>query len=262
MTEDLVLLEITDGVATVTLNRPPMNPISIKMLDALHTALDAVEREPRVRCAILTGAGTRAFSAGADIREESQFKEPGAARAFREYGRRTLTRLETLARPVVAAMQGYCIGGGTALAWVCDYRIAAENTVFRAGDAYLGLVPSWGMGLLRLPRLVGRNRALDLLLMGENFDAATARELGLISRVVPTDRLLDQARQAALRIAKASPQAVLATRRAIAHNLRHGWDEMVRYEEELCEAVFAHPDAHEGPAAFLEKREPRFRDLG
>ncbi len=261
MTDDLVRVEMADRYATVTLNRPPMNPMSTPMLDALHRALDAVEREKTVRCVILAGAGERAFSAGADIREEAQFKDTTVARAFREYGRRTLTRLETFARPVIAAVQGYCIGGGTALAWTCDYRIAADNAVFRAGDAYLGLVPSWGMGLLRLPRLIGRNRTLDLLLMGENFDAATAKDLGLVSRVVPAARLRDEARAAAERIAKASPQAVLATRRAVAYNLRHGWDEMVRYEEELCQQVFEHPDSHEGPKAFLEKREPRFTDI-
>ena len=116
------------------------------------------------------------------------------------------------------------------------------------------------MGLLRLPRLVGRGNALDLLLLGENFGAARAYELGLVSRVVPRPKLMDEARAVAGRIAKGSPQALLAIRKAVAFNLRRGWDEMVRYEEELCAQVFAHPDAHEGPRAFLEKREPRFQD--
>jgi enoyl-CoA hydratase/carnithine racemase len=226
----------------------------------LHAALDRVEREPAIRAVIFTGAGDRAFCAGADIREESQFKDPAVARAFREYGRRTLDRLESFPRPIIAAIHGYCIGGGTALGWVCDIRLAADNAVFRAGDAFLGIVPSWGMGLLRLPRLVGRGRALDILLLGQDFSAEAARDLGLVSRVVPRDRLLEEARAVAERIARASPQAILATRKAVAYNLRHGWDEMVRYEEALCEEVFAHPDAHEGTAAFLEKRSPTFRD--
>lgn len=261
MADDLVLVERGEQVATVTLNRPPFNPMSIKMLDALHRALDEIERERTIRCVIFTGAGERAFCAGADIREESQFKDPAVAKEFREYGRRTLNRLEEFPKPIVAAIHGYCIGGGTALAWVCDIRLAADNAVFRAGDAYLGIVPSWGMGLLRLPRLVGRGQALDVLLLGGDFDAARAKELGLVSRVVPKAQLLDEARAIASRLAAASPQALLATRRAIAFNLRHGWDEMVRFEEELCEQVFQHPDAHEGPAAFLEKRAPRFQDL-
>ena len=261
MADEYVVLDRAERIATITLNRPPYNPLSIAMVEALHGALDAIERDPAIRSVILTGAGDRAFCAGADIRQEAQFKDPAAARGFREMGRRTLNRLETFPKPIVAAIQGYCIGGGTALAWVCDLRIAADSAVFRAGDAYLGIVPSWGMGLLRLPRLIGRGRALDLLLLGENFGAEHAREFGLVSRVVPAARLQEEARAVATRLTRGSPQALLATRRAVHFNLRHGWDEMVRFEEELCEQVFNHPDAHEGMAAFLEKRDPRFQDL-
>lgn len=260
MADPYVLVETAERIATLTLNRPPLNPVSTGLVDALHRALDDVEKDPALRCVVLTGAGEKAFCAGADLNEESRFKDPAAAKAFREYGRSTLHRIEHFPKPIVAAIHGYCIGGGTAIGWVCDIRIAAENAVFRAGDAYLGLVPSWGMGLLRLPRLVGRGNALDLLLLGENFGAARAYELGLVSRVVPRPKLMDEARAVAGRIAKGSPQALLAIRKAVAFNLRRGWDEMVRYEEELCAQVFAHPDAHEGPRAFLEKREPSFQD--
>jgi enoyl-CoA hydratase/carnithine racemase len=260
VTDALVLTEIAGSIARVTLNDPPMNPISMRTLDALHLALDSVEGERKVRCVILTGAGERAFCAGADLREESQLKDPEASKAFRHYGRRTLERIETFPRPIVAAIHGYCIGGGTAIAWSCDYRIAADNTVFRAGDAYLGIVPSWGMGLTRLPRLVGRNKALDILLLGENFGAPEACSMGLVSKVVPRAELMAAARAVAERIASASPHAILATRKAIAHNLRHDWDSMVAYEEEVCEQVFAHGDAREGMQAFLEKRKPQFED--
>lgn len=260
MSDELVLIEKRDRIATMTLNRPPMNPMSVRMLDALHAALTDLEKDRVIRCIVLTGAGERAFCAGADIREESSFKTEADSTAFRDYGRRTLERIENCTKPIVAAIQGYCIGGGTAVGWSCDIRIAADNAVFRAGDAYLGLVPSWGMGLTRLPRLVGRNRALDILLLGENFSAATALDLGLVTRVVPKERLQAEARSVAERITKASPQAILATRRAVNFNVRHGWDEMVRYEQEICREVFAHPDAAEGPLAFLEKREPRFSD--
>jgi enoyl-CoA hydratase/carnithine racemase len=261
MTDDLVLITREERFATITLNRPPFNPVSLKLVDALHRALDEIERERQVRSVILTGAGERAFCAGADLNEEGTFKDPDDAKAFREYGRATLNRLEHYPKPIIAAIHGYCIGGGTAIGWVCDIRIAADNAVFRAGDAYLGIVPSWGMGLTRLPRLVGRQRALDILLLGENFNAQTALDLGLVSRVVPRASLMDEARAVATRLAKASPQALHATRRAIAYNLRHGWDEMVRYEEQLCAQVFTHPDAHEGTSAFMQKREPRFQDL-
>jgi len=260
MSDELVLIEKRDRIATMTLNRPPMNPMSVRMLDALHAALTDIEKDRVIRCIVLTGAGERAFCAGADLREESSFKTEADSTAFRDYGRGTLERIENCAKPIMAAIHGYCIGGGTAVGWSCDIRIAADNAVFRAGDAYLGLVPSWGMGLTRLPRLVGRNRALDILLLGENFSAATALDLGLVTRVVPKERLQAEARSVAERITKASPQAILATRRAVNFNVRHSWDEMVRYEQEICREVFAHPDATEGPLAFLEKREPRFSD--
>jgi enoyl-CoA hydratase/carnithine racemase len=259
--DKLVRLEIAGPIARVTLDDPPMNPISTRTLDALHEAFDAVEKERGVRVVILTGAGERAFCAGADLRQESQLQGPEEGKAFREYGRKTLQRIETFSRPIIAAIHGYCIGGGTAIAWSCDYRIAADNTVFRAGDAYLGLVPSWGMGLTRLPRFVGRNKALDILLLGENFGAQEAYAMDLVSKVVPRAELAKAADDVAQRIASASPGAILATRKAIAYNLRHSWESMVAYEEELCEQVFEHRDAKEGMQAFFEKRKPRFEDL-
>lgn len=261
MADQLVRTEIAGAIARVTLDDPPMNPISTRTLDAFHAALDTVEKDRKVRVVILTGAGERAFCAGADLRHESQLQGPQDGKVFREYGRRTLQRIETFSRPIIAAIHGYCIGGGTAIAWSCDYRIAADNAVFRAGDAYLGLVPSWGMGLTRLPRFVGRNKALDILLIGENFGAQEAYSMDLVSKVVPRADLTTAANAAAERIASASPGAILATRKAIAHNLRHSWDSMVQYEEELCEQVFEHADAKEGMQAFFEKRKPRFQDL-
>lgn len=258
MTSPLVQIERDGHVATLTIANPPVNALSTAVLEALLAALDTVEQEGEARCVILTGAGPKAFSAGGDLRQEKDFGGADAARAFRELGRRVLNRLEAYFIPVVSAIHGYCIGGGTAIGWVCDIRIAADNAVFRAGDAYIGMVPSWGMGLTRLPRFVGRNRALDILLIGENFDAATAHAMGLVTKVVPRDALMEEAMKVARRIASASPSAIRATREAVAFNLREGWDAMVACEEEICARVFAHPDAQEGPRAFTEKREPVF----
>jgi enoyl-CoA hydratase/carnithine racemase len=251
-----------DGaIVTLTLDNPPVNAVSTRLIATLHARLDEIEAMPDVRCVILTGAGERAFCAGADLREEGSLNGADAQRAFREMGRRTLNRIEHFRVPIVAAIHGYCIGGGTAIGWVCDIRVAADNAIFRAGDAYLGLVPSWGMGLTRLPRLVGRNRVLDILLIGENFDAPKAHELGLVTKVVPRAKLMEEAQAIAARISKASPNAILATRKAVAYGLRHDWDDMVRYEEEICDQVFSHPDAQEGPQAFTEKRQPNFKSL-
>ena len=255
---DPVKYEKSGQVITITLDNPPVNAVSTKVLNALNKALDEAEKDAEARVIILAGAGEKAFCAGGDMREEKDFGDPETARAFRTLGRNTLNRIENGKLPVIAAIHGYCIGGGTALGWVCDIRIAAENSVFRAGDAYLGILPSWGMGLTRLPRYVGRNRALDILLIGENFGAKEAFDMGLVTRVVPRAKLMDEASAIARRICKASPTAIRATRQAVAGNLRRSWDDMVKLEIDLCEMMFAHPDAHEGPKAFAEKREPRF----
>ena len=258
---DLIRTERHDAVATIWLDNPPVNAVSTRLLHALHAALDTIEADRSIRCVILTGAGERAFCAGADLREEKDMRDPDASRAFRALGRQTLNRIELFAKPIVAAIHGWCIGGGTALGWSADIRIAADNAKFRAGDAYLGVIPSWGMGLLRLPRLVGRQRALDILLLGEDFSAQRAYEFGLVTKVVPRAELIESARQAAARIASASPNAISATRRAVQFGLRHGWDEMAAYEETLSAEVFAHPDAAEGMHAMLEKRPPSFEDI-
>lgn len=261
MPDSLVLCEIDAPIATITLNIPPVNAISAPVLDAIHAALDKVAAEPSVRAVILAASGEKAFCAGGDLRQEASFTDPSDAKAFRDYGRRTLNRLETFEKPIVAAIFGYCIGGGTAIAWACDIRIAAEGTVFRAADAYLGLIPSWGMGLLRLPRYVGRNKVLDILLLGEDFGPEAAHEMGLVTKVVPRAELMEAAEAAARRIASASPTAIKATREAISFSLRNSWDDCVAFEEKLCETVFNHADAHDGPRAFGEKRKPVFRDL-
>lgn len=261
MSEPLVRLEKHGAISIITLDNPPVNAASTKLMNALHARLDEVERDKEARCVILTGAGEKAFCAGGDLREEKDFGSPEASKAFRALGRKTLNRLELFPVPIVAAIHGYCIGGGTAIGWACDIRLAADNTVFRAGDAYIGMVPSWGMGLTRLPRYVGRNRALDILLLGQDFDAKTAHDFGLVTRVVKREDLAKEAMSVAERIATASPTAIKATRDAIAFNSRETWEDMVDFEIEVCERVFAHPDAHEGPKAFSEKRKPKFGAL-
>lgn len=261
MEQDVVLVDRAGRIATILFNNPPVNAASIVLMEAFHRALDSVETDSAIRCIILSGTGEKAFCAGADLRDEERLREPAASAAFRALGRRTVQRIETCPKPIVAAIHGYCIGGGTAIGWSCDIRIAADNALFRAGDAYLGIIPSWGMGLHRLPRLLGRSRALDVLVLGEDFGAQRAYELGLVTRVVPRATLMQEAQRAADRIASASPNAMLAIRQAVNFNLRHSWDEMAAYEEELSQQVFAHPDAAEGMSAMLAKRKPNFRDL-
>jgi enoyl-CoA hydratase/carnithine racemase len=222
---DLVLYEKQGQVVTITLNNAPVNAVSTKILNALNKAFDKAEAEDDARVIVLAGAGEKAFCAGGDMREEKDFGDPETARAFRTLGRNMLNRIENGRLPVIAAIHGYCIGGGTALGWVCDIRIAADNSVFRAGDAYLGILPSWGMGLTRLPRYVGRNRALDILLIGENFGAQEAFDMGLVTKVVPRARLMEEVDRIAKRICKAhcDPRHPTSGRRQPAQELgRHG----------------------------------------
>jgi enoyl-CoA hydratase len=256
---ELVKYKKEGQIVTIMLANPPVNAVSTRVLNALNAAFDRAEAEDDARVIIFGGEGEKAFCAGADIREEQDLRDPETAREFRTLGRNTLNRIENGKLPVIAAIHGYCIGGGTALGWICDLRVAAENSVFRAGDAYLGVLPSWGMGLTRLPKYVGRNKALDILLLGENFGAKEAYELGLATKVVPKEKLMDECMKMAQRICKASPTAIRATRQAIAANLRRSWDGMVELELELCEMMFAHADAHEGFTAFMEKREAKFK---
>ena len=154
------------GVSTVTFNRPPLNLFSFEMLEEIRDAFQELDGRAETRCVVLTGAGERAFSAGADLGDEARHS-PSEGRSFRELGRELVERIETFRAPVVSAVRGWCIGGGTGLAWAADIRIAAESAKFRAGDVYLGIIPTWSIGMVRLVHYLGRNRTLDLLLLGE-----------------------------------------------------------------------------------------------
>ena len=166
MTYQSIRLEHRDGVSTITLDRPPVNAVSLTLVEEALAALDALEARDATRCIVLTGAGTKAFSAGADLTSGPRGAEEAVR--FRELGRRLVDRLETVPKPVIAAIRGWCIGGGFAIAMACDVRLASSTARFRTGDAYIGVVPSWGMSLVRLTHYIGRNRALDMLMLGED----------------------------------------------------------------------------------------------
>ncbi len=257
---DAIRVERAGPIATIWLDHPPVNAMTSGMLQALQAALEELGGRREIRCLILAGAGERAFCAGADLHEQQSLAEPAAAAAFRSLARQTVSALEQCRKPVVAAINGWCIGGGTALAWSCDIRLAAEGATFRTADAYLGILPAWGMALQRLPRLLGRCQTLDLLLLGEDFGARRAYELGLVSRVVPGAELMAAAQATARRIAAASPAAILATRQAVRFSLSHGWEESAAFEEARAAELSAHPDAREGMEAFLAKRRADFLD--
>lgn len=227
------------------------------MLRELEEAFDSLEGRTETRAVMLTGAGPRAFCAGADLRDEADHT-PEAGRKFRETGRQVVERIETFPKPVVAAVRGWCIGGGTGFAWACDIRVAAESAVFRAGDVYLGIIPTWSLGMVRLVHYIGRNRALDVLLLGEDISGARAFELGLVSRVVPDDALDGEAARIADRLSSGAPLAMQAIKEGVRAQARDGLREAAALEERWAQRILASHDAHEGMTAFREKRAAAF----
>lgn len=246
------------AVSTITLNRPPLNLLNAGMLAGTLSALDALETRGATRCVVLTGAGARAFSAGADLDEEAEHT-PAGGREFREAGRRVVERLETFPKPIVSAVRGWCIGGGTGLAWGCDIRIASESAKFRAGDVYLGIIPTWSIGMVRMVHYIGRNRTLDLLLLGQDIDAAEALRLGIVSRVTPEASFDEEVAAVADRLAEGAPLPVQAIKEAVRAQYRDGVDRAALLEEQWAQRILATRDAQEGMAAFREKRKPAFR---
>ena len=203
MPEKSILVDHDGGVTTVILNRPPFNLVTPQLIEELMAAFDSLEDRNETRAIVLRGAGERAFCAGADLSHE---KGPsGEGRGLRDAGRALVDRIELFPKPVIAAIRGWCIGGGTGIAWPCDIRIASDTAKFRAGDVYLGIIPSWSVGMVRLVHYLGRNRTLDLLLLGEDIDAQRALELGIVSRVVADAEFDAEVMRVARRLALRPP---------------------------------------------------------
>jgi len=247
----------TGGVSTITIDRPPLNAVSPLALEEILTAFSELAQRDETRCVVMTGAGTRAFCAGADLADKPH-DQGDASTAFRDAGRAVVERIETFPKPVIAAIRGWCIGGGFALAEACDVRIAAETAKFRTGDAYIGIVPSWGMSLVRLCHYIGRNRALDMLILGDDIGAQEARELGIVSRVVPDERFEDEVARIAARVALGAPLVFRSIKEAIHSQYAEGTAAARHLETYWSETTQGGHDYNEGIAAFKEKRKPRF----
>ena len=252
-----ILVERAEGIATITLNKPPFNLASFTMLNELKAGFDAIESEADTRVIVLRGAGERAFSAGADLGDESRHTAD-TGRSFRELGRLLVERIETFPKPVISAVRGWCIGGGTGLAWAADIRIASETAKFRAGDVYLGIIPTWSIGMVRLVHHIGRNRTLDLLLLGEDITAARALELGLMSKVVPDAEFDATVKATAQRLASGAPLPIQAIKEAVRSQYYDGPDRAAVLEEKWAQRILSSKDAKEGMAAFHEKRQAKF----
>ena len=253
-----LLLNVADGIARVTVNRPDkLNALNATVIGELGDAIARLEAEPEIRGVILTGAGAKAFVAGADIGElAEQGQIDGQARAAR--GQAVFRRWERCGKPVIAAVNGFALGGGCELAMACHLRVASETARFGQPEVKLGISPGYG-ATVRLPRLVGRGRALELLLTGAMIDAQEALRIGLVNRVVPADRLLAESEQLLRDILENGPAAIRACLEAVDAGLDASVDGALQLEAAYFGLLSGTDEMREGTKAFLEKRKPNFQ---
>lgn len=258
MSESPLLIETTDAVRTITVNRPDkLNALNSATLDALHEAFDAAAADADVRVVVLTGAGEKAFVAGADISEMNGLT-PVQGRDFSLRGQRMMRRVEKMPKPVIAAVNGFALGGGLELAMCCHLRIAGDNAKVGQPEINLGLIPGFG-GSQRLLRLAGRAATLELCLTGAPIGAERARELGIVNRVVPAADLQTETLKLASQLANAAPLALRAMLDCVNIGGECGIEEGLEYESAQFGLVFSTDDMREGTTAFLEKRKPAFK---
>jgi enoyl-CoA hydratase len=255
MTFDNLLFERDGAVAVLTLNRPKvLNALNAALLRDLEAALDALAVDADVRAIVLTGAGDKAFVAGADINELAVLT-PAEGKEHARHGQRLFDRVEHLGKPVIAAINGFALGGGCELALACTVRIAAETARLGQPEINLGIIPGYG-GSQRLPRLVGKGRALEILLTGDMVSAARAYEIGLVNKVVPAADLLPAATALAQALASKAPIATRYILEAVNHGLDMPLAQGQYLETALFGAIASTEDTREGTSAFLEKRKP------
>jgi enoyl-CoA hydratase/carnithine racemase len=258
MTDFQTLLVETpsDGVLLVRLNRPEaLNALNSTLLGELGQALDAAGADDAVRVVVLTGS-EKAFAAGADIKEMSD--KSYAQMMKLDFFTDAARRIEQFRKPIIAAVSGYALGGGCELAMMCDFIIASETARFGQPEINLGVAPGIG-GTQRLTRFVGKSKAMDMILTARMMDAAEAERSGLVSRVVPADKLLDEALAAAVKIAGQSPLAVAMNKELVEAAYETTLTTGVALERRLFHSLFAFEDQKEGMAAFVEKRKPDFK---
>lgn len=253
--ETLLLDTDQDGIALLTVNRPDkLNALNSTVLRELEHAASQIEQDNNVRTVILTGAGEKAFVAGADIKELNTLSRT-TGEELSQRGQEVFSRFENLGKPVIALVNGYALGGGAELAMACHIRIATENAVFGLPEVGLGLIPGYG-GTQRLPVLVGKAKAMEMILTGGQVKAEEARSLGLVNSVYPAAEALGEAKKLASRIMKNGPVAVEKAIAAVnSSGMPGGFEKEAALFGELCDTE----DFKEGTSAFLEKRKPDFK---
>ncbi|MDO6729738.1 enoyl-CoA hydratase [Marinovum sp. 2_MG-2023] len=257
MAYETIIVEVEDHVATITLNRPDaLNALNSQLLGELCQALGEATKNDKVRCIVLTGSA-KAFAAGADIKEMS---EKSFVDVFtQDFFGPEHAQIMGVRKPIIAAVAGYALGGGCELAMMCDFIIAADTAKFGQPEINLGVIAGLG-GTQRLTRLVGKSKSMDMHLTGRFMDAEEAERAGLVSRVVPAKKLMEEAQGAAQKIAEKSMLAASAAKEAVNRAEEVSLAEGLLFEKRLFHSLFASEDQTEGMAAFQEKRQPQFRD--
>lgn len=257
MAFETIIVEVEDHVALIKLNRPDaLNALNSQLLGELCQALEEADANDKARCIVITGS-EKAFAAGADIKEMStkSFAEVYSDNMFAAAN----DRITSIRTPIIAAVSGYALGGGCELAMMCDFIIAADTAKFGQPEINLGVIAGMG-GSQRLTRFVGKSKAMDMNLTGRFMDAEEAERSGLVSRVVPAKKLMDEAMGAAQKIAEKSVPSTMAAKEAVNRSFEVTLAEGMLFERRLFHSLFATEDQKEGMAAFLEKRQPQFRD--
>jgi enoyl-CoA hydratase len=258
MAYETIILEKKERIATITLNRPPMNPLNRKMYEEIGQVAEELNADPEVKVVIITGAGEKAFAAGLDVKEV-EGKTVTDMKDFQAFSRDASAQVAAIEKPVIAALSGLALGGGLELALCCDLRIASEGTRFGQPEVTLGIIPGGG-GTQRLPRLIGAARAKELFFTGAMIDAQTALEMGLVSKVVPPDKLMEEVTALATTIAAMPAVALKMIKQAVDHGINMDLNSALIYEGESFMLSYTSEDGREGLRAFVEKRKPSYKD--
>jgi len=256
--------EVADRIATLTVDHPPVNSFNKQVVTELDEAIDELLTDDEVKAIVITGGGTNAFVAGADIPEikallDKPEDEYAAAREFIKRGQGVNLKIEKATKPVIAAINGFCLGGGLEMAMACHMRICSDRARLGQPEINLGLIPGWG-GTQRLARIVGKGKAIELILTGDMITAQEAYRLGLVNKVVPAGAVLKEARGLARKIVSKSKFPIAAALTAIREGLAVTIEEGLKIEAEQFVGLADTEDIREGVSAFLEKRQPQFRD--
>jgi enoyl-CoA hydratase len=253
-----IILEKKDTVALLTLNRPPMNPLNRTMYAELAQASDEVDADPGVKVVVITGSGEKAFAAGLDV-TDVEGKSLVDIMEFQAFSGMASAKVAAIGKPVIAAINGLALGGGLELALRCDIRIASDKALFGQPEVNLGIIPGGGATQL-LSRLIGTARAKELFFTGDTIKADRALELGMVNRVVPADKLMDEVMALAAGLAKKPAVALKMIKLAVDHGINMDLRSALTYEGECFALSFVSDDGREGMRAFVEKRKPNFKD--